>query len=385
MSKETGWNPKALERGPRVLWSTNVGFGYSNVAIEDNRLYTMGRKSEKNVTNNVVYSLDARSGKLLWKYSFESIDHPQSTPAVYGEYVYTLSKNGIMVCLNKKNGSLQWSKDIVKEYAARVPWAGFAGSPIVVGETVVLTANSAGMGLNKNTGTLVWSSSLPTKERYYDSTGIDYSTPVIYAHGDKQYAIISGYNGVYSVDVETGEHLWHYDWGKSWESIGNQVADPLCLNDKLFIVEYYSGKPGAFLLDIGGNDTPKLLWTNNETNSNNGSPVAIDGYIYVCKDGIQTGSGSLRCLDGKIGNILWSEDLERKCISLSAADGKLIILDGKGRLYIADASPDGCRELSRCALPDKLTGSWWTPPVLCNGKIYCKSSSGALVCIDVSK
>jgi outer membrane protein assembly factor BamB len=155
MSKETGWNPKALERGPRVLWSTNVGFGYSNVAIEDNRLYTMGRKSEKNVTNNVVYSLDARSGKLLWKYSFESIDHPQSTPAVYSEYVYTLSKNGIMVCLNKKNGSLQWSKDIVKEYAARVPWAGFAGSPIVVGETVVLTANSAGMGLNKNTGTLV--------------------------------------------------------------------------------------------------------------------------------------------------------------------------------------------------------------------------------------
>ena len=40
VSKETGWDPKALENGPKILWRTNVGYGYSNVAIEDGRLYT---------------------------------------------------------------------------------------------------------------------------------------------------------------------------------------------------------------------------------------------------------------------------------------------------------------------------------------------------------
>ena len=109
-------------------------------------------------------------------------------------------------------------------------------------------------------------------------------------------------------------------------NIGGQIADPVLFDEKLFIVEYWSGHPGAFLLDIGGKKPPKLLWTNRETSSNNGSPVVIDGYIYVCQDGIQSGSGSLRCLDAENGEIL----------------------------------------------------------LLCEGKIYCRSSSGDLVCIDVS-
>jgi hypothetical protein len=58
-SRETGWEPKALAKGPKILWRTNVGFGYSSVTVEDGRLYTMGRRREKNDINNVVYSLNA--------------------------------------------------------------------------------------------------------------------------------------------------------------------------------------------------------------------------------------------------------------------------------------------------------------------------------------
>ena len=384
ISMETDWDPAALAGGPKILWKVDVGTGYSNVAIKDNRLYTMGLKSRE----WVVFCLNAKTGKKIWQYPFEDIRDPQSTPTIDEKSVYVLSTEGILMCLKVKNGKRRWVKDLVNEYAARVPFYGFAGSPVVAGELVVLTANSTGMALNKYTGELVWSSAPPPKERYPDdSTGIDYSTPVVFARGDKQYAIVSGYNGVSSVDVETGEQLWLYDWGKHPASIGNQVADPLLFEEKLFIVEYHSLHPGSFLLDIGGNDIPKLMWVNRESCSNNGSPVAIDGYIHVCQDGIQGGLGSLRCLNAKNGEILWEEALEGKPITLLASEGKLIILDSQGRLFIAEASPYGYKEISSC---DVLEGErtlrmFWTPPVLCNGKIYCRNYTGDLVCIDVSK
>jgi hypothetical protein len=69
-----------------------------------------------------------------------------------------------------------------------------------------------------------------------------------------------------------------------------------------------------------------------------------------------------------------------------AADGKLIILDQEGMLFIAEATPASYKEISSC---DVLAGEqkfrqFWTPPVLCKGKIYCRNSYGDLVCIDVS-
>lgn len=35
VSQETGWDPQALNDGPRVLWNVNVGMGHSNVCIKD--------------------------------------------------------------------------------------------------------------------------------------------------------------------------------------------------------------------------------------------------------------------------------------------------------------------------------------------------------------
>lgn len=62
ISMEADWNPRALENGPNILWRTNVGFGYSNIAIKDERLYTIG----KDVTDCVVVCLNAATGRKIW-------------------------------------------------------------------------------------------------------------------------------------------------------------------------------------------------------------------------------------------------------------------------------------------------------------------------------
>ena len=283
-----------------------------------------------------------------------------------------------------KKGKLLWQKDIVSEFDVTKPLYKFAGSPVIEGDLIMLTANTFGLALDKKTGEKVWGSDKhPLNIRALNTTtGTDYSTPVVYDYEGKRFAVISSYKGIHSVDVETGKVLWLFE---REPYSGGQVSDPLIFSSKLFITDY--GKVGCVLLDIKG-DESKLLWKNLNMSSEISSPVMIDGYIYGCHGGPDMGFCSLRCLDVETGEIMWEEDFGRVAsISLMAADGKLIIFDSKGNLHIAEANPAAYQEISG---GDILGGEqefrqFFTPPVLYSGKIYCKNYSGDLVCLDVSK
>jgi hypothetical protein len=152
VSKETEWNPKALENGPKVLWKVNVGRGFSNVAIKGEFLYTMGYDSKEN--QDVVYCLSVKNGENVWRYSYSGElgrygYGTQTTPMIDGDYIYTLSVQGELLCLDAKRGKVQWRKNIVEEYQVQAPHYGFAGSPVVDGDLIVLTANIAGLALSK--------------------------------------------------------------------------------------------------------------------------------------------------------------------------------------------------------------------------------------------
>jgi outer membrane protein assembly factor BamB len=111
--------------------------------------------------------------------------------------------------------------------------------------------------------------------------------------------------------------------------------------------------------------------------------VLIDGYLYGC-DGHISAPCKLTCVDTETGNKTWSKELG--LVSLIAADDKLIVLQEMGTLYIVEASPTSYQEISSFKMPDQTSyEKWWTPPVLLRGRIYCRSSTGDLVCIDVSE
>jgi len=380
ISHETDWNSEALAGGPKILWKVDVGFGHSNVAIKDNRLYTMGLGG--------VYCFDADTGEEIWLHDLDSTADTLATPTTDGKYVYTLGKEGILLCLNAKNGQVRWEKDLVSEYDVETPYYYFAASPVIEGDLLVLTANTSGLVLNKKTGKKVWGSEKPpesTSALFEETTGVDFSTPVLYEHERTRYAVLSSYEGMHAVDVETGEVLWLYEW--DLYSSGH-VIDPLIFDNKVLIggVTFNEVDWGIVLLDISRKD-PTVVWKSLSMDSNISSPVLVDGYIYGVHGGPQRQFNSLRCLDIETGELMWVQELNGVPISLMAADRKIIILEADGTLRIAEATPSGYKEISS---GDVLEGErklrqFWTPPVLCNGKIYCRNFAGDLVCIDVSK
>jgi outer membrane protein assembly factor BamB len=210
ISTETDWDPAALAKGPKILWKTNVGFGMSNVSIQGKYLYTLG----SDLKNDTVFCLDAETGKEIWKYSYKYASaglgqlggySPQATPTVDGDSVYSLSQAGHLCCLDARKGKVRWYKHLVEDYKVVRPFYGFAGSPVVEGDLLLINGNSYGIALEKKTGKPVWfSPPVDYREKGMNSTGSEYSTPIVYTLNSKRYAaMLSGY-GLYSADVATG-------------------------------------------------------------------------------------------------------------------------------------------------------------------------------------
>ena len=344
--------------------------GYSNVAIKDNRLYTMGQE----VVENVVICLNAETGEELWRYSFKGFIDVHSTPTIDGRYVYVLSPYGIMACLRAKNGKVRWERDLVREFKTeKIPY-GYSGSPVIVDDLIILNVNTAGIALDKKTGDLIWASNIHTNKK--NNFGY-HATPVLYDHEGKRCTLLFSGTGLSLVEVKGGKQLWFYEWGRTDTA---NCADPIVIEDKVFISAGFVLDKGA-LLEITGN-VPRVIWENENMGTEFSTCVYVDGYLYGRDHG---GLLPFRCIDVKTGDVMWEKEM--KMASLIAADGKLIILEEDGTLHIAEATPASYKEISSCDVlgGERRVRMFWTPPVLYKGKIYCRNYAGDLVCIDVSK
>ena len=56
-------------------------------------------------------------------------------------------------------------------------------------------------------------------------------------------------------------------------------------------------------------------------------------------------------------------------------------------LSIAQPTPDGLTQISSCDLynGESTLRKFWTAPVLCNARMYCRNFAGDLICVDVSR
>jgi outer membrane protein assembly factor BamB len=359
ISKETGFDPAALNDFKKPVWEAEIGVGFSSVTISSGKAYAMGNVDKK---TDVVFCFDADTGKEIWRHSYPESLNPKyyeggssATPTVAGGKVYTISKSGKIFCLDANTGDVVWEK----KAEAKPPTWGFSGSAVIQGDMVIFNVGDAGLALNKEDGSVVWKS----------GGGVSgYASAVPFTRDGKKCLALFGSKHLFGLEAATGKELWKAEW-ETKHAVN--ASDPIIVGDYVFVASGYNR--GCGLFKIEGSSTKKI-YDNKNMRSQLSGPVLIDGYLYGIDE------NQLVCLEMMTGEVKWKERKIGKG-SLMAADGKLIVLSDKGTLYIAPISPKGFVPISSAKI---LSGKCWTMPVLANGKIYSKSAKGHLVCIDIS-
>lgn len=346
------------------LWGAKLGIGFASFTIADGRVYTTGHAEDK----DTVFCFDEATGKEIWKHDFvaELGDKyyeggTSATPTIENGRAYHLSRWGDLFCFDAATGKVVWQKNIQKETEANIPDWGYAGSPLVHGDLLILNVGKSGTAVEKASGKLVWKS---------DKASSGYSTPLpITVNGKPQIVLGSGraYKGV---DPTAGTVLWEHTWSTSY---GVNAADPILSGTKLFISSGYN--KGCALLDLASAE-PTEVWRSRVMKNQLNSCVLIDGHLYG-SDGDESKTSSFKCIEFATGTEKWSEP-GIGFSSLTAADGKLIIMTAKGELIFAKANPSKFEPLSRTTL---LSGRCWTAPVLANGRLYVRNAAGLMLCV----
>jgi outer membrane protein assembly factor BamB len=367
ISKETGWMA-TWENPPAPVWKASVGSGFSSMTVQGGRLYTMGHVGGK----DTVWCLDVRDGSVIWKHTYAApalgsvkpdFPGPRSTPTIDGEVVYSISRDGQAFCFAATDGAIRWSVNIAKDYAIPVPSWGFASSPVVWGEMLILNAGASGLALNRRDGKVIWKS---------DGEG-SYDTPAVFEQAGRQRLAMFNTAEVVCVDAQSGQVVWRHRWRSPFKT---HAADKIVRDGKMFISSAYNY--GCALLDITG-DAPAVIWENKEMRNHFGTSVLWKGHLYGVDGDVEAGA-RLKCIEFATGQPRW-EAKEVGFANLILADGKLIILTEKGELVIAAATPEKYTELARTHV---LGGSSWTAPVLAGRRLFLRNSRGDLACLDLS-
>jgi outer membrane protein assembly factor BamB len=367
-STETGWLSKWPESGPKVLWKKeNIGKGFSAFTIAKGKAYICGNKDNA----DTIYCFDAKTGKEFWTYKFPEPLLPKYYPGgtsasvtVHDGTTYSFSKTGKVYALNAETGKMRWTTDVVKAANNKQPTWGFASTPLIMGDKLILNCGKSGLCLDKETGKVLWKSA---------DAKCGYSTPCPI---DEKTVGIFSTDTLYAVEVDSGKIKWQQAWKTKY---GENNADVLVYDNHLILTATHD--MGTTLFKIGDKGlTP--VWKNKLGMQLNGY-ILHEGFLYGSEGRVNKKPGSFYCLDAKTGKTMWNIDGMKAFATF--ADGKLIVMSISGELIIAEANPKGYKEISKIKVFDNRRPQTWTVPILADGMIFCRDVSGKVVCFDVNK
>ncbi len=362
ISTETGWSTDWPADGPKVLWRKKVGAGYSAVSVANGLAYTMGIAGGK----DTVWCFKADTGVKVWEKSYAcgKGDHagPRCTPTVDGSVVYTLSYYGHLNCYNAKSGAVVWSKDLGKELGVRPPRWGFACSPLLDGDRLIVDVGMV-VALNKKTGDFIWKG---------NKTKAGYSSPALLTVRNRKFLAVFSATSIRLLDAAGGQELAAMPWKTNYDV---NAATPVVMGDKLFVTSGY-GRGHCALLQVTDRGL-REVWSKSTLKSQFSTGVFYKGYLYGIHGNV--GGTSLKCVVPATGEVKWTQRMG-KMAALMMADGKLIVSTDPGELIVCKADPAGYQKLCSAKLGVKNV---WTMPVLSGGRIFVRGFSGDLVCVSV--
>lgn len=350
----------------KVAWKGAVGLGYSSIIVAGNRAFTLGHDKKSNET---VFCLDAASGNVLWKFSYEAKllanmhpGGPNASPTVVGNRVITVSKDGQVYCLSADKGQKLWQANLSEILGVKVPGWGFASSPVVSHGRILVSAGKVTV-LDLETGKPVWTSKTANK------TG--YTTPVLFERNGTEFIAALDAKGISILKSNDGQEVARHPFKAQFDMV---ATTPTILNggNRIFI----SSNSDAEMLLFDGRNLSRA-WANKEIKNTMNNSVVFDGVLYGIDGRQKTPQCRLVSVNAENGELNWAKAGFGYGNTIGIGN-TLLALTENGELVSVKPEPGGYREISRQQVLAKLC---WTTPVYANNRIYVRNDRGDVVCL----
>lgn len=386
-SSETGL-PDRLDPNT-LLWKTPLpGLGESTPAICGDRVYLTGCESDPRTL--FAMCIDAADGTIRWKRQVSHYVRPKrgtavasNSPAADATGAVFLFSNGYLVKFDPEGKPL-WEHDMAEKDGPMAHLWNYSNSPVlydgklyvVVMRITVLpkgsdyTGSMASflMGLDPADGTVLFKVERGT-DAVHESNDA-YATPIVAAVNGQPQIILYGADYITGHDPQNGAELWRYHFSKEKRRMDRVIPTPVVDGDVL----YCSYPRGDFFyacsLSKLAAGQPPVLWTHDTIAPDVPSPVVVDGSVYFIAEKRKT----LTCLDAATGEERWTGKLDGGDIyhaSITAADGKLYMVNREATVVVVAADPKTFRVISSNAFDEKPTES---SIAIANGKCYLRTA-----------
>ena len=317
------------------------------------------------------------TGKGLWAHAYpvrcqglSYANGPGATPTVHGKRLFALGAVGHLHCLDAATGAVLWSRDLARDLKARPPGWGFAASPVVFEDLLILHAGAEPDGclvaLAIQTGKEVWRS-LP------DPAG--YATPILIEHEGKPQLVCWTPTNVRGVEPRTGRRLWAVPFEVTY---GTSIATPIFQEGTVLVSGYYEGSKAIRL----GPSPPgaEVAWQDRlNLRALMSQPLARRGHAYLLDR-----RHGLTCLELKTGKKVWDDGHRstpkgrnpQATLVWLGETGRALILNSDGELILASLTPAGYQEHGRAG----IIGPTWAHPAYAGDCVYARDDS-ELVCV----
>jgi outer membrane protein assembly factor BamB len=265
--------------------------------------------------------------------------------------VYAFGATGILNVLDADDGAVVWSRNVASDAEVEVPYWGFAGSPLVVDDVVIVAAAAALVAYDLATG----------EPRWFGPNGGDgYSSPHrATVDGVEQILLLSG-AGATSVAPADGTLLWKHPWS------GFPIVQPAQTADGDILIGTDGGIGRIAVTHGPGGWTVEERWTSvrlkpyfNDFVVHEGHAFGFDGRMLAC---IDAEDGERRWKGGRYGHgqlvLLPDQDL-------------LLVLSERGEVALVGATPDQFSELARFPA---IGGKTWNHPVLAGDILLARNA-----------
>jgi outer membrane protein assembly factor BamB len=374
---------QGIASGPGPLkWSKDAGIawkipltakGWSSPVIANRKIVLTGSRKDGATTHLTAFALDVATGKTLWDVDLFKPTAEEtgamhgknslasSTPAIADGVVYVHFGHMGTAALRLDDGEVIW-----KTQVSYKPMHGNGGSPIIVGDLLVVNADAeiapTIVAFHRKDGIIAWRTPREQKVR----STFSFSTPLVVETDGRTEILSAGSGMIGAYAPEDGRLLWKATYGEGY----SVVPRPVVAEDIAYVATGYNvPKLIAIRLGKATGDVTKthIAWEVTRRMPKTPSMIATGGRVLVLDD-----TGTLTSLDAKSGEPVWNEKLSGNFSASPILTGDtLYAVTEDGVCYVVKISAAGAKIQFETDLAERTLAS----PILLDGALYLRTEN----------